>query len=517
MDRNMHIAPETGKDNRAAARGDAILPDSSTTSDLMLELPFEQRRDCSSSSSFMGKDSWPIVDNRNHPTTSNAANEAIDEGWRSLISNSSEEGRISLGYAGPHLLAAKSFRPVLVLGPQRSRKTTSIAIPSLLEWDGPAVVTSIRTDILTGTYDLRSKRGRAQVYEPMRRLMPEQAAVVGWNPLDDCKDWDSAIRCSSALTEAGALDLREGEFWYGMASRLLAPLLFAAGANGYTMTDVARWVKTSEEFEVRSLLQAAGISQAIESFEAVCNMESRLRTSIYGTCMAVMRVFDYNSVCESSVSGFRVDDFFDGGANTLYLCAPPDHQQELAPLFIALLRRIIREAYERDSVGERDAPLLIVLDEAANIAPLRNLDTLATTAAGSGIQLVSVFHDLSQMVALYGEARALSIANNHSAMLVLPGNRDPRTADLTMKLVGDEDIEGLTQPRQGSALLRRLQPGTALCLYENLIPRILTLRSSSHDKNLLELARSAGSAHHRLVFNGGRAAEGKLRMLTSRG
>ena len=349
----MCIAPEVDKGSMAAVRDDAILPEPGTVCELIPELRLEQERVLSDSPRLEEKGSWPVVDDRNPSAILSAADEeeTIDDDWQ-YLTNIGEENRINLGYAGSCLLAAESLRPVLVLGPQRSRRTTSIAIPSLLEWDGPAVVTSIRTDILTGTYDLRSKRGRAQVYEPMRRLMPEQAAVVGWNPLEDCQEWDSAIRCSSALTEAGALDLREGEFWYGMASRLLAPLLFAAGANGYTMTDVARWVKTSEEFEVRSLLQAAGIDQAIESFEAVCNMESRLRTSIYGTCMAVVRVFDYNSVCESSTSGFRVEEFFDGNPNTLYLCAPPDHQQELAPLFIALLRRIIREAYEQLSRRE---------------------------------------------------------------------------------------------------------------------------------------------------------------------
>jgi hypothetical protein len=48
------------------------------------------------------------------------------------------------------------------------------------------------------------------------------------------------------LTEAGALALREGEFWFGLASQLLAPLMFAAGSNGYSMDDVVRWVKRQE-------------------------------------------------------------------------------------------------------------------------------------------------------------------------------------------------------------------------------------------------------------------------------
>jgi type IV secretion system protein VirD4 len=47
-----------------------------------------------------------------------------------------------------------------------------------------------------------------------------------------------------------------------------------------------------------------------------------------------------------------------------------------------------------------DPPLLIVLDEAANTAPVPDLDVIASTGAGQGIQLVTVFRDLAQVEAL---------------------------------------------------------------------------------------------------------------------
>jgi hypothetical protein len=71
----------------------------------------------------------------------------------------------------------------------------------------------------------------------------------------------------------------------------------------------------------------------------------------------------------------------------------------------------------------------VVLDEAANIAPLRDLDTLASTAAGQGIQLVSVFQDLAQISARYGE-RAATVVNNHRAKVLLSGISDPPTSSM---------------------------------------------------------------------------------------
>ena len=56
----------------------------------------------------------------------------------------------------------------------------------------------------------------------------------------------------------------------------------------------------------------------------------------------------------------------------------------------------------------------------ANIAPLPNLDGLASTAAGQGVQLVTVVQDLAQMRARWGD-RAATIVNNHRAKIVGPG------------------------------------------------------------------------------------------------
>lgn len=225
---------------------------------------------------------------------------------------------------------------------------------------------------------------------------------------------------------------------------------------------------------------------------------------MYATLNQVTAVYDYSNVIEKTVSSrLDIPQFFDGQNNTLYLCAPPDEQEEFAPLFTSLVRRVLREAYRREAQGIADVhkPLLVLLDEAGNIAPLANLDTLATTAAGTGIQLVSVFHDISQMTTIYDEPKARTIANNHSALVLLPGNRDSMTSQLLTDLLGEETAQGWRDPVTGRPDLtrgssfrgspfRRLTPGTALCIYEDLSPLVLTLRSSSHDEDLLELAHS---------------------------
>src|SRR5262249_23223841 len=132
----------------------------------------------------------------------------------------------------------------------------------------------------------------------------------------------------------------------------------------------------------------------------------------------------------------------DGKSNTLYICAPAHEQQRLRPLFAALVQELVAEVYERASRTGKplDPPLLLVLDECPTIAPLRELATIASTGAGQGIQLVSVFHDIAQVASVYGTDRAPTILSNHRAKIVLSGIADSKTLDYVGRLLGDEEV-----------------------------------------------------------------------------
>src|SRR5206468_1888264 len=111
----------------------------------------------------------------------------------------------------------------------------------------------------------------------------------------------------------------------------------------------------------------------------------------------------------------------------------------------------VAHAYERTTETGKpiDPPLLIVLDECANIAPLRELATLASTGAGQGIQLVSVFQDMAQISAVYGRDRAPTIVSNHRAKVILSGIADAQTLEYVTRLLGDEEVPQTSSTKSG--------------------------------------------------------------------
>jgi type IV secretion system protein VirD4 len=187
----------------------------------------------------------------------------------------------------------------------------------------------------------------------------------------------------------------------------------------------------------------------------------------------------------------------------LYLCAPAHEQRRLRPLFSALVTRVIEAAYDGAARqgGPLHRPLLVVLDEAANVAPLADLDVLASTAAGHGIQLVTVWQDLAQLTARYG-SRAGTVVNNHRAKLFLSGIADPATLEHASTLIGEAEqpLSSTTVDRGRSAgsttvsathrrlapadALRRLAPGTGVLISGHLPPARVTLRPWYRDREL---------------------------------
>ena len=174
------------------------------------------------------------------------------------------------------------------------------------------------------------------------------------------------------------------------------------------------------------------------------------------------------------------------------------------------MQDLVTAAYERVARTGRplDPPLLVVLDEAANIAPVPQLDTLASTGAGQGIQLVSIFQDMAQVEATYGRDRAPTIVANHRAKLLLSGISDRTTLEYVALLLGDEASPHRTATSSSSGhstvsetvhyrklasadALRQLRPGEGVLVYGHLPPAKLALRPWFRESSLRRLTEEA--------------------------
>ena len=408
-------------------------------------------------------------------------------------------GRLWVGSHGGHDVLAPSATSVMVVAPTRTGKSTRLVVPNLLRWDGPAVVTSVKRDVYDLTVARRRDFGPVYLFDPTGAT---GLSSVRWSPLLSSVTFPDATKTATWLADAAAVEDRHeaAKFWETLATKLLAPLLYAAANSGRTITDVSHWVDRSAFDEVADILDHLADEDATAAWQAIKDLPLETRGSVLGTAMAIFRAFGSPRVraatcCTPQDCG---DDTLNIAAllrnnGTLYLVSPEYEQTELRPLFVALVQAVYRAAVDVSANlldgAPLNPPLLLMLDEAGNIAPLQTLPKIAATGAGQGITLMTIWQDRAQIRELYREAER-TLISNHTTTVWLPGSQDLDTLKLLSDLIGDQWVaastvsaapDGGLSVSEGSermdvappAFLRTLPHGTAVMLTGNTPPTLI--------------------------------------------
>jgi type IV secretion system protein VirD4 len=436
-------------------------------------------------------------------------------------------GRLLIGGFEHHDVLVPARTSVMVIAPTRTGKSTRLVVPNLLRWDGPAVVTSVKRDVYDLTVDRRSHGRPACLFDPTGSTgLPS----VRWSPLLTSMSFPEATTTAGWLAEAASVEDKHeaAKFWQTLATKLLAPMLFAAANTRRTIHDVSHWVDRSAFDEVAAILNRLGDQDATAAWQAIRDLPVETRGSVLGTAMAIFRGFGSPRVraatsCTPGDVGntLNVAELLrDNG--TLYLVSPEYEQAELRPVFVALVQAVYRAAVSLSANllggAPLSPPLLLMLDEAGNIAPLHSLPKIASTGAGQGITLMTIWQDRAQIRALYGDNERTVIAN-HTTSVWLPGSQDLDTLKLLADLIGDQWVasatvssaaDGGVSVSQGAeridvappAFLRTLKHGHAVMLSGNTPPALVATQAYYEQRRWQRLIPTAQLQRYAAMHDG---------------
>jgi type IV secretory pathway TraG/TraD family ATPase VirD4 len=289
-------------------------------------------------------------------------------------------------------------------------------MPALLRWRDALVVTSVKRDVVAATMSWRASLGDVQVLEPGRD------GGLTWDPLEGVVTLRQATRVARDMT-SGSSERGDTEFWNALATRLVAALLTLATESGRTIFDVAEIV---ERHDVGLWLGERPNSVAEEVVRRFLAHDPKTLDGVLTTAETMLMPWRFVQPLA------RVRRVLEG-ANTLYLCSPRGEQRHYEPLFRGALRMVLEEQQRQVEEGS-SRRVLVVLDEAASVASLDELDELAATVRGLNVTLVTVVQDFAQLAARWGP-RAATIVNNHTTRVVLAGLADPTVGKYLPELV----------------------------------------------------------------------------------
>jgi type IV secretory pathway TraG/TraD family ATPase VirD4 len=432
-----------------------------------------------------------------------------------------------LNPSGPSLRASWEDVAVAIMAP-RSGKTTAEAVPAILDAPGAVVVTSNKADVWEATVDLRARQtnGTVWVFDPQG--ITHEPQTWWWDPLQDIGTYDAALRLARHFIQEVRQEGND-DFWISAATDLLTALILAAGVSGGTLYDVYRWLNDSGDDTPNELLRKKfGASDAsAASLNARQAGADETREGIYETARTACRVLRNPEIMKWVVPPDRTPPgmqrppldlpafdpvvFVESGQlrlpgspavpgtrlttnpQTLYLLSK-DGAAAAAPLVAALTDRVLHEGTrlaEKLDRGRLDAPMVVILDEAANICRIADLPALYSHLGSRGIFVLTILQSRPQARQVWGRDGFETMWSAATVKIVGAGIDDPELADDVSRLVGDHDVpvrsvtssgtshnESISLRKEaimGASAVRAMPKGSALVLVTGAKPASITL------------------------------------------
>ncbi|MFI6515612.1 type IV secretory system conjugative DNA transfer family protein [Spirillospora sp. NPDC050679] len=398
----------------------------------------------------------------------------------------------------------------------RSGKTTTQSIPHVLSAPGPVIATSNKADLWSAIAAVRAERtgGRIWLFDPQH--ITYQLQDWWCDLLSGLNTVEEAHRLAGHFVLTVADDQKK-DLWGPAAQDLLCALFLAAANSGRTLHHVARWLDEPAVPTPIELLRTAGFALMASSLQGTQNGAVETRDGIYQTARTATKALRDQEILawvtpREGLPAFDPDAFA-ASRDTLYLLSKS--LSAAAPLVAALTDLTMRAAERRaeQSGGRLDPPLVVALDEAANICRIADLPQLYSHLGSRGIIPVTILQSYEQGVTVWGEAGMAALWGAATRKLIGAGIDSPRLTKDLATLTGQHDVpvrsitygdgrasQQISLRRQEileAADIRALPTGTALLLATGTKPALIRLRpwySGPHAAPINRAIRAADTA-----------------------
>ena len=396
---------------------------------------------------------------------------------------------------GPALFASWEDTVTAFMAP-RSGKTTALSIPYVLSAPGAVVATSNKADLWAATAEQRAGSGSTVwLFDPQRITGSGQR--WWWNPLKGLATVEAAHRLASHFVLTVEDNTRR-DLWGPAAQDLLCALFLAAASSGRSLRECSRWLSDAGSPIPAELLGTAGFHALAWSLRGAQNGAPETRDGIYQTARTAAKCLNDEDilawVTPPGDKGLPAFDpaAFAAGRDALYLLT--ESRSAASPLIAALTDTVMRAGRRQAerAGGRLDPPMVVILDEAANICRIADLPELYSHLGSRGMVPVTILQSYQQGVAVWGEPGMAALWGASTKKVIGAGIDDPRHARDLATLVGQHDVpvvsvsygDGRTgqqvslrrQEILEPADIRALPPGTALLLATGARPALIGLR-----------------------------------------
>lgn len=369
---------------------------------------------------------------------------------------------------------------LIVAGP-RIGKSTSYCVPAIVGAPGAVVATSNKVDLHDTTRGVREQMGRVWLFDPQRLTGREPEF---WVDLLAPVVSLSAARELAGTFHAAYVDPKASSdaFFTPTGVELVALTMFAAALGGGDLIHVTHWLGRPSDETPAAILDGHGFRDAAESLREKSTAAGNQRSGTYATARLVMSVMDEPVFARWVTPAIRVEFVLVHEAERGYQRVPQPALRRNPPkldllefvrshdtlyalskegrgaatqLTAALVAQVFTAA-ERAAVvngGRLPVPLVMVLDEAANVCRIRELPDLYSHLGSRGVVVQTVLQSWSQGVRVWGDEGMQSLWTAANVKIYAGNNSEDRFLQFLSNLVGPHEVRrrSTSSSRTGSS------------------------------------------------------------------
>ena len=340
-----------------------------------------------------------------------------------------QPGGVVLGRYKGHLVTYDQPGHVLVIGPTRSGKSSSILVPTLLHDDTPQsyLVHDPKLELHSLTAGHRASLGRIIQFAPTlghsHRYNPLSA--VPWNTPEEYRQVD--LLAEQLCTPDGDIVDEAGRHFSDLARVLLRGIIVYGHASG-RVTTLGQLQTLLASVPVATLLDDMGVGThplPLETVAMMGDLANKERSGVVSTCRRVLSLYADPHIARSvSANDFMLADLR-GSPLSLYCGVPFSDQVRCR----GILRLCIRQwlDHSMSDLTAQGLPLTFIGEEFPSLRRLGILEDSLLAAAGYGVRMILATPGLHPLYAHYGEH--MPFLENCAVRCAFP-NPDPEMAGL---------------------------------------------------------------------------------------
>lgn len=319
----------------------------------------------------------------------------------------------------------------LVIGGAGSGKSSCVAIPTLLNWQGSVFAIDIKGEL---SNSVKHRRPNMVVLDP-------EAGGVSYDPLVELRRSSNRAQAAKRIVNA-IVPLPasvKDPFWISSAQNLFASAILHF-SHTMDFPALCRTVQVTPLNELVQMLAESPDENARMFVNSFIGMDAKTLSGIYTELANKLLTFatDYELQRCLGSSGGTVITPYDLEQGKDIFIRIPESKIEVWRGFLTLIVAQFLAAFEMRP-DRNDKPILMLLDEFARLGKIEGIMNALSTLRSKNIHICILTQSLAQLDVLYGKDERKVIADNCAYKLVLRAT-DAETQDYFSRLVGTHDV-----------------------------------------------------------------------------